>query len=434
MSAKTQTDYWKSRLFKQTFTSKSGAKKEVSTYSCKMQHKGHRETFNTGEPNKQKAAEKARDIYMCLRAVGWEETKLKYKQPTEEKPEAIATVGDVLRVAREVSTISERTFTQYAIALRRLANDIAKIPDTREKYSYRISQKEKDEGITQSGNQRWVAQVDAVSLTKLTPSALLAWEKKQGDKNKDNPAQQRRDKDNAASTLRRARSLFGKKLITSLKEQLTLPEVLPFDDDRFKWKPSTKRYVQSIDPKELVGVASSELAKDEPESYKALLLCIFCGLRRAEADCLTWEQIDFSNQLLHIKETPHFKPKTLESTRTIHLSEKLIVELKKLKKLDPLSQKTNQHFVLRGGKAKPNSKHPYYRADLKPWKTWSKLARWLKEKGIESSKPIHELRKMSGSLINESFGIEAARNHLGHSDVSTTSKSYLGTQKAVIDL
>jgi len=51
---------------------------------------------------------------------------------------------------------------------------------------------------------------------------------------------------------------------------------------------------------------------------------------------------------------------------------------------------------------------------------------WLKGKGITDVKAIHSLRKESGSLIAASFGIEAARQHLGHRDISTTSAHYVG--------
>jgi hypothetical protein len=44
------------------------------------------------------------------------------------------------------------------------------------------------------------------------------------------------------------------------------------------------------------------------------------------------------------------------------------------------------------------------------------------------------LRKMSGSLIYATAGIEAARRHLGHRDISTTAASYLQSGAATVDL
>ena len=434
MSAKTQTDYWKQKVFQLKYKKANGEDGEVETYSVRIQHKGRREVFSTGEPNKQHAAKKAREIYEYLRSNGWENAISKYKEPTTAKPEKVATVGDVLRIAEEVSSVSERTLSQYKSALRKLAQDIANIKDTPKKYSYRVSGAEKEAGETISGHQKWVDEVDAVSLEKLTPTAILAWKNKANKRNASNPGQQRKDKEAAESTIRRARSLFGRKILKDLKANLMLPDTLPFDDERFRWKASTKRYVQSVEPKKLIALADDELPEDKPEVYTALLLCLLCGLRRAEADCLTWKQVDLSVGTIHIKETSYFKPKAEEHTRVIQMPKRLIELLAKVKKATDNPQQS-KIYVLNGGSARPSSRHAYYRADIRPWKTWKQLIVWLRANGVNSEKPNHELRKMSGSLINESFGIEAARQHLGHQDVSTTSKSYLGASKrACVDL
>jgi hypothetical protein len=41
------------------------------------------------------------------------------------------------------------------------------------------------------------------------------------------------------------------------------------------------------------------------------------------------------------------------------------------------------------------------------------------------------LRKESGSLIASNFGIEAARQHLGHRDVQTNSAYYVDKKKRI---
>lgn len=59
---------------------------------------------------------------------------------------------------------------------------------------------------------------------------------------------------------------------------------------------------------------------------------------------------------------------------------------------------------------------------------------WLRPQGVESPSPIHELRKHYGSFINEAGGLEAARRHLGHKNVATTSASYVQARTATVDL
>ena len=65
---------------------------------------------------------------------------------------------------------------------------------------------------------------------------------------------------------------------------------------------------------------------------------------------------------------------------------------------------------------------------------WKPLAAWLRRNGMTTPNPIHELRKLSGSLINSIAGLEAARRHLGHSTIATTSASYVTARAATVDL
>ena len=46
-------------------------------------------------------------------------------------------------------------------------------------------------------------------------------------------------------------------------------------------------------------------------------------------------------------------------------------------------------------------------------------------------KPIHELRKEAGSLINEQFGLHAASLFLGHSDTRITAAHYVDKKKRI---
>ena len=80
-----------------------------------------------------------------------------------------------------------------------------------------------------------------------------------------------------------------------------------------------------------------------------------------------------------------------------------------------------------GSDPRPESTYDFYRCDC----TWRDLNVWLRKKGIHQTKAIHSLRKESGSLIASTFGIEAARQHLGHRDIRTTSSHYVEKRKRV---
>jgi len=59
------------------------------------------------------------------------------------------------------------------------------------------------------------------------------------------------------------------------------------------------------------------------------------------------------------------------------------------------------------------------------------LTRWLRSKGVNSNKPIHELRKEFGSLVNLKHGIYAASRALRHSDITTSARHYIAKKERV---
>lgn len=95
--------------------------------------------------------------------------------------------------------------------------------------------------------------------------------------------------------------------------------------------------------------------------------------------------------------------------------------------LRAFKKKAESEFVLKGAEPYPEATYDYYRCDC----TWRELHDWLRRKGVRQKKAIHALRKESGSLITSNFGIEAARQHLGHRDIRTTSSHYVDKKKRI---
>jgi hypothetical protein len=56
----------------------------------------------------------------------------------------------------------------------------------------------------------------------------------------------------------------------------------------------------------------------------------------------------------------------------------------------------------------------------------------LRANGIDSHSPIHDLRKMFGSAINDKFGLNAASLALRHSDVGITAPHYVSKRDGVL--
>ncbi len=404
-------DFWEKRLYQKTFT-REGKKRTVAGWSVRLQHLGVRDAFSLGSANKSAAAVRAKEIATFLDANGWDATRAKYKPDPLAKAE-VCTVGEFLADVKERSHLKPVTIRRYAIKLRKIVADLAKVgaglkgKAAKAKYDY-----------VKGGRAKWLAKVDARRLDLLTPETVNVWRNTYVAKAGENPVQRKSAERSAASCIRCARALFAPDIVADLKVKLP-PN--PFAGVKLK-DPGPQRYYSEVDPVWLLACADRELkTKERSQEYLALNLCLWAGLRRKEADLLTWAQIDFENGQVHVRRTAHFEPKTEESQRDIDVPQQALDVFRSFK------AGSKSEFVLDGGTPNPSATYDYYRCDS----TWRALNAWLRSKGIKQQKAIHALRKESGSLVAADLGIEAARQHLGHRDIHTTSAHYVGKKRRV---
>ena len=81
--------------------------------------------------------------------------------------------------------------------------------------------------------------------------------------------------------------------------------------------------------------------------------------------------------------------------------------------------KAQSNFVLPGLPGAPETEG--YRAQA----VFERLSAWLRRHGITARKPIHELRKEFGSMVNRKHGLSAAKDLLRHGDISITAAHYI---------
>lgn len=403
-------DYWKERLYRKTFT-RGGHRREVSEWSVRLQHLGRREAFALGTANAAAAAMRAKEIATFLEANGWDATLAKHKPGVQHKSECCS-VGEFLTDVETRSHLKPVTVRRYAVKLRKLVSDVAKLEaglkakDRRAKYDY-----------VNGGRKVWLAKVDRQRLDVLTPETVSAWRNAYVVKAGSDPVKRKSAERSAASYMRCARSLFTADVLSVLKVKLP-PN--PFAGVKLK-DPGAQRYHSDVNPEWLLMCAERERRAAHPQQYLALFLCLWAGLRRKEADLLTWQQVDLKQGQIHIRRTAYFEPKTEESQRDIDLSPEAVEVLRSFMKA------SRSEFVLEGTDPRPDSTYDFYRCDC----TWRDLHEWLRSKGVRQKKAIHALRKESGSLIASNFGIEAARQHLGHRDIRTTSSHYVEKKKRI---
>lgn len=410
-STRFHVDYWQRRLFHKTYT-RGEVRREVPGWSVRLQHLGRREAFSLDTANASAAAVKAKEIATHLQANGWDATVAKYK-PNPLAQVDVCNVGEFLADVEEHSHLSPMTVRRYAVKLHKIVADIAKVEAGMKGNKAKRAKYDNFSG----GHAAWLARVDGKRLDVLTPDTVNAWRNAYVAKAGTDPIKRKSAERSAASCLRCARALFAADVIAALKVKLPAN---PFAGVKLK-DPGPQRYHSDVNPERLLACAERELRQKKPQQYLALFLCLWAGLRRKEADLLMWEQIDFEEGQIQVRRTACFEPKTEESQRVIDLAPEALDVLRTFK------AGIQSEFVLEGGEPNPAATYAYYRADH----TWRELNAWLRSKGMRQRKAIHALRKESGSIIASAFGIEAARQHLGHRDISTTSAHYVAKKKRV---
>ena len=359
--------------------------------------------------NRAAAAERARDHYLRMRAIGLPALLAEIRPET--KPDRVCTVGEYLAAAKVLSTVRERTLAEYEASFRRVVAGVRGIVAKSNQHKVR---------------EEWRAKVDAVRLDQFTASDVRAWQKRELDAALRAGGESRKDRRTAtlASHLRDARALFSDSIVTEARKSLTLPDELPFAG--VTAAAVTRRFVATVDARELYAAAASL----DPDTRIAFDLLLCAGLRRGEADALPWAHVDLDAGTVRIDVTDTFRPKSRESYRTVPLPVDVVERLRARR-----AQLPNASLVLEGRKTRPPRKLSREKRSAYEYraKAWAPLTQWVREQGVTDLFPLHSLRKMSGSFINAVAGLEAARQHLGHSDISTTARSYLATRAAVVD-
>jgi integrase len=359
--------------------------------------RGGRWSFSLGTGNAEAAARKAANVYTDFLTLGVEAALAKHRP--QKATENIATVGQWIEAARLVATTNPATFALYAAALRKIVGDIIRVKRNRKRF-----------GPKGGGARAYRQAIDAAPLALLSPAAIQKWRLEYVKRAK-TPAEQRSRMTSCNSTLRQARSLFGKKITRFVP----LPESAPFQHVEFFPRQSAK-YFSRIDAKALLTRAQSELAEKDPAAFLVVLIALAAGLRKGEIDTLAWHQIDFERGLIRVEHTDTASLKSADSRGEVPIDASLVGILRGFH-----ARKTGA-FVIEGGDgiSGPRAWGRNYRVQ----NVFDRVTAWLRKHGVTAKKPLHELRKELGALITSEHGIYAASRVLRHADLSTTAAHY----------
>lgn len=143
---KTHQDYWLGKLRKRSYVGSDGKTEiEIPLWQVRLFHVGKESWFNLATANQAAAAVKARDIYLFLKANGWEAALAKFKPESDAAPRLNLTVGDFLKAVKSTGHLRLRTFLNYQNCFRTIVSEIFGVRSDESKFDYR-----------QGGNQKWV--------------------------------------------------------------------------------------------------------------------------------------------------------------------------------------------------------------------------------------------------------------------------------------
>jgi integrase len=374
-------------------------------WHVKLQQGNIRKTFSTKSTVKSEAANKAREIYIFLRANGMKAALAKYGSGPAYVP--TETIGQLIDKVEKTWLGQTRTVYEYAAELRRVASDIM--------------------GFDRSGHagqgknrEKWLAKVNAIRIADITRDAVEQWRADYIKRANGDVAKRKAAETTSNTILRQCKAMFS----TERLEKLGLAD-LPNPFAKVKLlRAGDHRFVKSVEATVLLAKAADELTgKENEEAFKALLLCLTAGLRRGEADKLEWSAFNFDAGTLHVGVTHFLHPKSDKSIGTVELEPQVVSLFR------GWSAKATSTFVLESEVApKTDATFQHYRCQ----QTFEKLAAWLRGAGVKDHSPIHGLRKLYGSLINDKFGLHASSLALRHANVATTAAHYTAKRTGVL--
>ncbi len=384
--SKDSTKHWLTRLKK---------RRNSPDWHIRVSHQNTQHWVNLKTGNKSVAADRALAFWRSLsESDSWETARRAIGQVY--RPKGVATVGEWIEVFGQTFVdVDPRTVGVYAGCLRTIVADIAKV--THEAFPHR---------------EDWREAVNQVSLSMLTKGAVESYMlRRLKGVSREELFRARRS---LHTCLRNARNLFTEKRRTEVP--LTLPSPPPFEGVDIKpWK--AQRYHSEINLELLMVAGESELPHDQ---LLVLVLASCAGLRKEEMDRLSWAQVNFEGPSITIKPTQFYKPKSESSIRIVPIADDVADLLRK----DP----NPGEFVLPGPFPNLGANYYHYRAN----QTFLALGKWLRQKGVTATQPIHALRKEYGSQINKVAGLKAASDLLGHAEIGITASTYVESRERVV--
>lgn len=399
-ASKTTTAYWSGKI---RLEKKPGW--ESSNYFVRIQAHGIRRKVKLDSSIKEEAAREAAGLYIDILAKGWQqEPGAHLPLPGSSSLPEDPSIEDWVTAVKAKKLVTDQSIQKYSESLETIVGEILEIPRARK--------------------PELRAKIKGFPVASLTKAALTAWlEKRKASASTTDFVASKRALNTARSLMINARSLFGDKVLESLDINPEEVPYIPFR--RIKLPPkNSQRYISRFNAERLMAIACRELGSTDAEDskfeqWKIFYLSLVAGLRYREIDQLQIHDIRLEKCRIAVHPHQTFTPKTQASIGEVEITETAAKNLKKMLKLT-----SGPWFI----KESRSSKSKKYRAGLHH----DAVVAWLRnyeERGIKPfakiPKPLHELRKEAGTLVNKAHGLVAAKGFLRHSSITTTAEFYV---------
>lgn len=414
-ASKNTAAYWQQKVFREEKHDPKGNSQDKSPhwvsahYYVRIQVGTERRKFRLESTTAEEAGKESAKLYLQISANGWPAKKTRKSVVSDTATnEREGSVGQWIAAATLHAKVRENTAKKYAESLRTIVGDIIELSKSRKKECR--------------------AKIDNFLLDDLTSDKIRAWIIKRTDATGRNVGQIRRANTTTRTLVVNARSLFTSAIQESMGIAIE-KQRNPFRSLKLPRK-TILRYTSKFDARLLLSKATDELSKvhngidteSRYEQWKILYLALVAGLRYREIDNLRVQDVSPSIRKISIRTHDDYEPKTEASEADVTVSKGAA------KVLEQMLSKTKGKWVVADGKSK---KAAAYRTGAHH----EKLLDWLRnyeERGIKPladiHKPLHELRKEAGTLVNSQHGLYEAKDFLRHSDIATTAAYYVGSK------
>lgn len=412
-------NYWKSRLYRNTYTDRSGAKIEIPEFYVRMRYDGITRQVRLDYSNRDTAADQALALYQRLQDEGWaaiDRRKLRVPASLSVDDFVKAFEHAAKRMARAPRPI---TVSAYAKNLKLLCrygritelNQLTPEAIERARDNYR-------ETARKAGRQESAI---TNTLSTITRNSAACFSRK------------------AREQLRKDGHTVGNPF-EGIECKTDIPKVVKLPDDIVNriWKDAPllrdgdpgageirlanyrAKYRKTHDNREPGRWVPIDWRKPHRDAYAVLLLALGCGLRANECDKARWSWFSMKDGEWHleIKAEVDFIPKG-GGGREIKIPAQLYEAI--------LATRNDTGPYVIGGPASTDSSKKGGGLYRRP-NTFRVVNEWLRKRGIEAGnkhgKPLHSLRKQFGSEIATRFGLFHAQKLLGHASPDITTRHY----------